>query len=217
MLKLSRDTRLFYIGLWNFADDNGVLEHDPLSLKARIFPCDDVDVSKCIKELHSVQKVMTYKNGNEREWLMIVSFSKHQNPDRPRKSNLPLPTDEQVKSAGITCIQLKSPEISSGEDRIGEDSIGGDVSAVIRLFNQICGTRYEPTNKEHQKLISARFSEGATMEDFEIIIRHKHMQWSQDQKMKEYLRPSTLFIKSHWEDYLNAARKHKPRPNRSDV
>jgi len=30
MFKLSRDARLFYIGLWNFCDDNGVIEHDPV-------------------------------------------------------------------------------------------------------------------------------------------------------------------------------------------
>ena len=129
MLKLSRDTRLFYIGLWNFADDNGVVESDPLSLKARIFPCDEVDVSKCITELQSVQKVIVYKNGDKKEWLMIKSFLNHQLVDRPRKSNNPLPPKEQLESLGF---QLKSYEISLGEERKGEERKGKDTAS---LFN----------------------------------------------------------------------------------
>ena len=38
--RLSRDARLLYIGLWNFADDLGVVIADPAWLKSKIFPYD---------------------------------------------------------------------------------------------------------------------------------------------------------------------------------
>lgn len=213
MLKLSRDTRLFYIGLWNFADDNGVIENHPLSLKARIFPCDDVDVAKCIQELISVNKLFPYKNGDSKDWMIIVSFAKHQNPDRPRKTNNPLPSEEQLKSAGISRNHMKSTEISLGEDRIGEDRIGEDrtliaqCEKVVRYLNIKSGSKFEHTNKQWVRLISARIKDGCTLEDFEKVIDWKVEQWGKDPKMSSYLRPSTLFTANHMEEYLNESRR----------
>lgn len=216
MLKLSRDARLFYIGLWNFVDDCGVIEGDPMTLKARVFPCDNIDVEQLITELESHRKILRYSNGDKKPWLLIKSFINHQVIDRPRKSNNPLPTEDQMKSIGINVNQLKSVQEGKGKEGKGGD-IGPtpEIIRLIKMFNDICGTKYESHSKPTVELLSARLAEGYTISDFEQVIRHKYETWGNDPKMREYLRPSTLFRKSHMEDYLNAAKRHPKR--RSDV
>jgi len=126
IIRLSRDARLFFIGLWNFADDNGVLEADPLQLKAWIFPVDpDIgieEIEKFLDELKKLELIQVYEvNGTSYIW--IKNFNKHQKIDRPRKSNLPLPPEEnkeetfQLKSSEISRNQLKSSEIIPGKEK----------------------------------------------------------------------------------------------------
>ena len=41
------------------------------------------------------------------------------------------------------------------------------------------------------------------MSDFKKVIDLKVSQWMGDNKMRKFLRPATLFIPSHFDDYLN--------------
>ncbi len=100
ILQISRDARLFFIALWNFADDNGVVEYKPLQLKALIFPLDqDIgpeEIKALVAELEKVGLVITYEVEGE-PYLWIKNFTKHQKVDRPRKSSLPLPIKEYLE------------------------------------------------------------------------------------------------------------------------
>jgi uncharacterized phage protein (TIGR02220 family) len=81
---------------------------------------------------------------------------------------------------------------------------------IIEYLNQKTGKQYKPSSKQTQKLINARVKEhSATLEDFKYIIDIKCAEWK-GQKMEQYLKPSTLFAASHFEDYLN----QKPEENR---
>ena len=115
LLRVSRDTRLFYIGLWNFSDDNGVLEYDPMGLKAKIFPIDKIDIEKLITELSSIGKVILYEVNN-RKYLYLKNLSNHQIIDRPRKSHLPLPEENQLKSIEISSIRKEGKEGKEGKE-----------------------------------------------------------------------------------------------------
>ena len=42
------------------------------------------------------------------------------------------------------------------------------------------------------------------MEQFKAVVDNKVPIWINDPKMNEYLRPSTLFSKKHFDEYLNA-------------
>jgi len=83
-------------------------------------------------------------------------------------------------------------------------------SFAIRLLNELSGSSFRDTTKTTQRLIRAREKEGYTLEDFEMVIRHKCSQWSKDEKMREYLRPQTLFG-SKFESYLSDARRTEPK------
>jgi len=86
-------TRLFYIGLWNFADDNGRFKSSSALLRSQIFPYDArINIEKLKTELGN--KVQWYEeNGLQYGW--IRNFSRYQRIDRPTESKLPAPPEEE--------------------------------------------------------------------------------------------------------------------------
>jgi len=73
---------------------------------------------------------------------------------------------------------------------------------VIDYLNNLAGTNYRSTSKKSRELIKARINEGYTLEDFKVVIEKKTREWINDNKMKGYLRPETLFG-TKFEGYLN--------------
>lgn len=74
--------RLLAIGVRNEADDNGIFEWKPLTLKMRLFPADNCDVSEMLAELVETEQVFRYRVGN-REYGIIRNFTKFQSPKKP--------------------------------------------------------------------------------------------------------------------------------------
>ncbi|MEY9097027.1 conserved phage C-terminal domain-containing protein [Paenibacillus sp. RC84] len=77
------------------------------------------------------------------------------------------------------------------------------VSDVVLYLNQKTGKNYKPGNKETIKNINGRIEEGATLEDFKHVIDVKVAEWGNDPYWNKFLRPSTLFRPSKFENYLN--------------
>ena len=74
---------------------------------------------------------------------------------------------------------------------------------VVEYLNQKTGKNFKHTSKVTQRHIRARLAEGFTVSDFKQVIDKKCSDWLRDQKMKEYLRPETLFG-TKFESYLNS-------------
>ena len=74
---------------------------------------------------------------------------------------------------------------------------------VVEYLNQKTGKNFKHTSKVTQRHIRARLAEGFTVNDFKQVIDKKCSDWLRDQKMKEYLRPETLFG-TKFESYLNS-------------
>lgn len=74
---------------------------------------------------------------------------------------------------------------------------------VVEYLNQKTGKNFKHTSKVTQRHIKARLAEGFTVNDFKQVIDNKCSDWLRDQKMKEYLRPETLFG-TKFESYLNS-------------
>ena len=74
---------------------------------------------------------------------------------------------------------------------------------VVEYLNQKTGKNFKHTSKVTQRHIRARIAEGFTVSDFKQVIDKKCSDWLRDQKMKEYLRPETLFG-TKFESYLNS-------------
>ena len=74
---------------------------------------------------------------------------------------------------------------------------------IVQYLNQKTGKNFKHTSKVTQRHIKARLAEGFTVSDFKQVIDKKCSDWLRDQKMKEYLRPETLFG-TKFESYLNS-------------
>jgi len=88
--------RLFFIGTWNHADDNGVIRGNPSILKSKIFPYDDNlrvnEVSKWIDALVNAQMLVPISYKNE-SYFVIRTFHSHQKFDA-RYPNYLIPKEE---------------------------------------------------------------------------------------------------------------------------
>lgn len=83
--RLSRDARLLYIGLWNFADDLGVVIADPVWLKSKIFPYDKIQLQQFegwLKMLEETGFISLLSVKSER-FYYLPTFSRHQVINRP--------------------------------------------------------------------------------------------------------------------------------------
>ena len=74
---------------------------------------------------------------------------------------------------------------------------------IVQYLNQKTNKNFKSTSKVTQRHIRARLAEGFTVSDFKQVIDKKCSDWLRDQKMKEYLRPETLFG-TKFESYLNS-------------
>ena len=78
---------------------------------------------------------------------------------------------------------------------------------IINYLNLKANTHYRHNIKKTQSLISARFNENFTLDDFKRVIDNKVSEWK-DTEMEKYLRPETLFGPK-FESYLNQKEKEK--------
>lgn len=104
VMECSRDARLLFIGLWNFADDNGVHPASAKTLKAEVFPGDDLtaaEVQSFVDELLKQGLLVEFK-AEGRLWWFVTGWH-HQLINRPSPSRYPLPPREapQPKAAGL--------------------------------------------------------------------------------------------------------------------
>lgn len=74
---------------------------------------------------------------------------------------------------------------------------------VIAYLNEKTGKQFKATSAATKKFINARVKEGYTQQDFIQVIDLKVSQWNNDPKYHAYLRPSTLFNPTNFENYLN--------------
>lgn len=97
--KLPRACRLFYIGMWNQADDMGVIRGNPALLKSAIFPYDEdlrvSEVQKWIDALVNARMLIpiTYKSES---YYIIRTFRSHQKFDA-RYPNFIIPKEISSK------------------------------------------------------------------------------------------------------------------------
>ena len=92
IMELSPMARLLFIGMWNFCDDKGVHPVAYKTLKAEVFPADDLlvsDVERLVEELISGGLLAVFE-ANGRNWWYVTGWH-HQVINRPSKSRFPEP------------------------------------------------------------------------------------------------------------------------------
>jgi hypothetical protein len=89
-VEMSPLARLLFIGLWNFADDEGRMVYSPKRIKMQILPAESSDISELLGEIRGKSLVEVYEVDGI-EYLQITNFKKHQKIDKRTASKLPSP------------------------------------------------------------------------------------------------------------------------------
>jgi hypothetical protein len=101
---LDWESRLLFVGLWSYVDDNGVGIDKLASITADLFAGDlEVEapetfarVSGGLRKLEEAGRISRYQVDGRR-YLYITNWGKHQRIDHPNKARYPLPTSENAE------------------------------------------------------------------------------------------------------------------------
>jgi hypothetical protein len=103
--------------MWNFCDDNGVHPASCKTLKAQVFPGDDItvaNVQSLINELLRQQLLAEFQEDNSK-WWMVTGWH-HQLINRPSRSRYPLPP-QKTQKATSTHGALSEDSLTEGRGR----------------------------------------------------------------------------------------------------
>ena len=76
-VEVSAFARLLWMGMWNFACDNGHLPDKSKQIKMRVLPTDDVNCADLLRELEA-QGLIERADG----WITVPNLTRHQKPDK---------------------------------------------------------------------------------------------------------------------------------------
>lgn len=170
--ELTVATRLHFVGLWTYADDEGRGVDDPRLLKAALWPLDvDVtieDVEAMQVELEGAGRIVRYEVGGRR-YFEVANWHDHQKPNRPQGSKYPAPDNpdaDRVSPHGsftersVSHHTVSDEECSQegrGGERRGEDSCAsGARESLAAAVVLACGMEHpREGTKPHQQLMAA--------------------------------------------------------------
>lgn len=113
-LCLSDAARVLLVGLWTEADDQGVFEWKPMTIKARLRPVNEDSVSDLLAELQE-QRFVTRFDHAEKSYGAVRNFRKYQ---RPRKPNEIHPLPDEIR----TYVGLSDPSTEPVPHQTGTDA-----------------------------------------------------------------------------------------------
>lgn len=123
----------------------------------------------------------------------------------PKGNNNAKKTTKKQPKNNLETTKKQANNISVSVSVSNSDSVS---NKVINKLNELNNSKYKSTSEETQKLIRGRLEEGYTEEDLLLVVEKMSYLWNREPKrnekdMRPYLRPSTLFRKSNFENYLN--------------
>ena len=168
---------------------------------AELYDVHITNVSRWVNSLVDkgyLESQLVYKEGTkeiEKRILRLSSVSK----------NVKTPHSKNVKTSISKNAKENNTSINNNILSSNLDDTKGKAVEIIDYLNEKAGKRFSHKTKETAKHINARLKDGYTVEDFKRVIDNRVMKWSRDKKMKEYIRPDTLFTPTNFEKYLNDA------------
>lgn len=146
----SRDSRLLFIGLWNFSDDNGIHPASILKLKNEIFPADNIslkEMQKLIDELVKNNLLIAYTIENKMYWK-VTGWNAHQVIHKPT-FKYPEPSIEALNkdnSYNFRGNPRKSAKVVCGMEGNGMEGNG----VIYNSYQDIITSGAEPKNEMFQ-------------------------------------------------------------------
>lgn len=159
---ISLGAHLFWLGTWNFSDDKGVFEYDPILLRSQVFPrrvdITNEDISKFCKELEAYKFIVLF-NYKGIDYYVSRTFEDHQRIDKPQKSKVP---DEVILNSiqshsKIDLISISPVLYSKGKDsnrkvKITAKAVGTE-TVPPTLLDESLKNKFEEAKKTKKGLV----------------------------------------------------------------
>jgi hypothetical protein len=99
--------RLLHIGLWTEADDGGAFSWNPLKLRMRLLPGDNLDLDQLLDELVRADLIRRYEV-DSRPYGAVRNFGQFQRPKKPTRTH-PMPPDLRTYAASTALSSEPRP------------------------------------------------------------------------------------------------------------
>lgn len=178
---------------------------------SKLYKVSKTSISKWISQLEKkgyIQTEIIYKEGSKQ---IANRYIKITNTPIEEKLNTYLtkvkdPIEEKLNTPIEEKLKENNKYINNTTNNKYE--INNIICRVIDRLNELTGSNFKPTTENTIKLIKGRLNEGYTEEDLITVVEKMCFLWGRKPKkgekdMRPYLRPSTLFRPSNFENYLN--------------
>lgn len=123
--------------------------------------------------------------------------------------------DSKVEIDSNNNINTESKEREKNIKR-EKEKIEEDITEIIQYLNVKTGKNYRANVESNRSMIRARLNDHYTKEDCIKVIDIKCKKWM-GTKFEEYLKVSTLFRPSHFDDYLNEKEEQENKKENTEV
>lgn len=181
---LSMAARVLLLGIWTEADDQGVFEWKPVTLKMRIFSADNVDVVPLMEELKVADAIRSF-SFEGKPCGAVRNFCRYQKPKTPKyrpvmdddirnyvaskypKEEAPSPQPEQFPQKG----EMQRQREEGGDTLfLGGGKREGE-RAPAKVASQGLGNQIHPAFQLLPEAIERCHEQGATDDDIDSEVR----------------------------------------------
>ena len=217
---LSAEAEVLFYRLLVTVDDFGRADARPSMVKAACFPIKDAATQarceKWLAELASAGLVDVYSVGGK----PYLQVRKWDNTPRAKESKYPpipaenartytyvyKPRTHACNPRTLLPVTVTETETETETDKTplsGKPDQMAQVREVLTFLRNMTGRQYREVPPT-VNLIKSRLK-NTPVEDIKRMLVHKGQQWLDDPEMEQFLRPSTLFRPSNFEQYLAEA------------
>lgn len=142
LARLKRDIRLMFIGLWNLADDEGIVHADASLIKSELFPFEEdlrvTTVQEWIDQLTKARIIIPFVY-NDESYYYIRTFTTHQSINRPQDSKIPkefihgLISEHSVNNHGAFTVGMEG----NGKEGKGGEAPPPDASVCFNVESEV--------------------------------------------------------------------------------
>ena len=210
ILALKRDIRLFFIGIWNFANDEGIIENNLVSLKVKIFPGDEdikiKNIESSLSELLKQELIIKGTDAKGHKLLKVTNWSKQQKISHPTPSEYIFEPIKEEELEASNKPQEKDIEDSLVDKySIVKNSIDKD-SIKVKDKNHFDHFYYlypRKVKKKKAELAFKKLSKKDKTLAIEGLIRY-NLYWTNNNIDKSYIPHPTSWLNSRqWEDEIS--------------
>jgi hypothetical protein len=162
---LSMGARVLLLGVWTEADDHGVFEWKPVTLKMRVMPVDNVSIPELLAECERADVIKRFTSG--KSYGLVRNFCRYQRPKKPKYVH-PIPpelyTYAGLKPDGSLVVLHQSRTSGESEPQRddgggeGEEESGNEISNTRVFFDEFWSAYPRRDSDEQQDRAEEKFN-----------------------------------------------------------